>query len=366
MGLNIAVLANLKRNAPAYPGMPEDAWDDLDSDITVESIVRALENGGHRATFLEGSLSLIDELPKLKPDLCFNISEGHWGDSRESHVPALLEMLRAPYTGSGVMTLALTLDKPMTKRVLAFHGLPTPEFQVFERAGEPLDGDGRSVGDMRFPLFVKPSREGTGMGVSAASIVQDEAELRAQLEEQLARYRQPILVERFIRGREVTVGVVGNLAAPVAQRVPDDEAADRVMKGLHFYPPLEVNLQAYPESEGGVYTNRMKTEWAHEFKYLCPAPLDRALVDHLNLLTAEVFRVTGCRDVARVDFRLDADDGDRPAILEINPLPGLYPGLSDLVLEAAAEDAAAGIDASRSYDALINAIVDAARRRLNC
>ncbi len=134
-----------------------------------------------------------------------------------------------------------------------------------------------------------------------------------------------------------------------------------------FYPPLEVNLQAYPESEGGVYTNRMKTEWAHEFKYLCPAPLDAGLVAQLNLLTAEVFRVTGCRDVARVDFRLDADDGDRPYILEINPLPGLYPGLSDLVLEAAAEHAAAsGADAGASYDALINAIVDAARRRLNC
>ncbi len=172
MGLNIAVLANLKRNAPKYPGMSDDAWDDLDSDITVESIVAALERGGHRATFLEGNLSLIEELPKLKPDLCFNICEGHWGDSRESHVPALLEMMRVPYTGSAVMTLALTLDKPMTKRVLAFHGLPTPEFQVFERAGEPLDPD------MRFPMFVKPSREGTGIGVSASSIVQTEAELR--------------------------------------------------------------------------------------------------------------------------------------------------------------------------------------------
>ena len=137
MTLNIAVLANLKRNAPKYAGMPDDAWDDLDSDITVDAIVSALEAGGHRATFLEGNLSLIETLPALKPDICFNICEGHWGDSREAHVPALLEMLRIPYTASGVMTLALTLDKPMTKRVLAFHGLPTPAFQVFERADEP-------------------------------------------------------------------------------------------------------------------------------------------------------------------------------------------------------------------------------------
>ncbi len=349
MGLNVAVLANLKRNAPKYDGMPADAWDDLDSDITVDSLVAALEAGGHRATFLEGNLSLIEELPRLKPDICFNISEGHWGDSRESHVPALLEMLRQPYTGSGVLTLALTLDKPMTKRVLAFHDLPTPAFQVFERADEPLDDD------LRFPLFVKPSREGTGMGVSGQSVVHDEQQLREQLHEQLARYQQPILVERFIRGREVTVGVVGNLRPPVARRMPDDETARRVLGGLRFLPPLEVDFRAYPETEGGVYTNRMKTEWAHDFHYLCPAPLDAAQVAQLNRLTAAVFRVTGCRDVARVDFRLDADDGDRPYILEVNPLPGLYPGLSDLVLEAAAE--------GTSYAELINAILDAATLR---
>jgi D-alanine-D-alanine ligase len=349
MPLNVAVLANLKRNAPRYEGMPADAWDDLDSDITVDSLVAALQAGGHRATFLEGNLSLIEQLPRLKPDICFNICEGHWGDSRESHVPALLEMLRQPYTGSGVLTLALTLDKPMTKRVLAFHDLPTPAFQVFERAEEPLDDD------LRFPLFVKPSREGTGMGVSGQSIVHDERELRAQLHDQLARYQQPILVERFIRGREVTIGVIGNLRPPVARRMPDDETARRVMGGLQFLPPLEVDFRAYPETEGGVYTNRMKTEWAHDFHYLCPAPLDHGEVEQLNRLTAAVFRVTGCRDVARVDFRLDADDGDRPYILEVNPLPGLYPGLSDLVLEAAAE--------GTSYAGLINAILDAASLR---
>lgn len=350
MGLNVAVLANLKKNAPKYKGMPADAWADLDSDTTVNAIVAALEAGGHRATFLEGNLSLVETLPKLKPDLCFNICEGHWGDSRESHVPAILEMLRVPYTASGVMTLALTLDKPMTKRVLAFHGLPTPAFQVFERADELLDSD------LKFPLFVKPSREGTGMGVSGDSIVRDEAVLRDRLTEQVVRYHQPILAERFIRGREVTVGVVGNLDGPVAWRMPADEQAERVFQGLRFLPPLEVDFAQYPESEGGVYTNRMKTEWANDFRYLCPAPLDPGLVQQLNWLTAAVFRVTGCVDVARVDFRLDADDGDRPYILEVNPLPGLYPGLSDLVLEAAA----AGIP----YDALINAILDAARVRL--
>jgi D-alanine-D-alanine ligase len=349
MGLNVAILANLKRNAPQFEGMPADAWADLDSDVTVNALAAALTAGGHRAIFLEGNLSLVDTLPKLQPDICFNICEGHWGDSRESHVPALLEMLRVPYTGSGVMTLALTLDKPMTKRVLAFHGLPTPAFQVFERYDEPVDPD------LKFPLFVKPSREGTGMGVSGSSIVRDLAELRDQLTEQFARYRQPILVERFIRGREVTLGVIGNLTGPVAWRVPENDHAERVFTGLRFLPALEVDFSKYPESEGGVYTNRMKTEWAHDFHLFCPAPLDPELLSQLQWLTAAVFRVTGCADVARVDFRLDADDGDKPYILEVNPLPGLYPGLSDLVLEAEAMGMA--------YAELVNTIMDTARAR---
>jgi D-alanine-D-alanine ligase len=349
MGFNVAVLANLKQNAPVYPGMSPDAWAELDSPTTIQAICTALETGGHRATFLEGNLSLVETLPRLKPDICFNICEGHWGDSRESHVPAILEMLRIPYTGSGVLTLALTLDKPMTKRVLTFHELPTPNFQVFERADEPLDED------MRFPLFIKPSREGTGMGVSRQSIVHDEPELQIRLAEQLARYQQPILVEHFVRGREITVGVLGDLRPPVARRMPDDNRAKRILEGLRFLPPLEVDFRAYPASEGGVYTHRMKTEWADDFHYLCPAPLPGELVQRLNWLAAAVFRVTGCLDVARVDFRLDADDNDRPYILEVNPLPGLNPTVSDLVLEAQA--------IGMTYAELINAILEHALAR---
>ena len=337
MGLRIAVLANLKRNAPRWPGLPEDAWDDLDSDITVQSIVEALAAGGHHAEFLEGNLSLVETLPRFRPDLCFNLCEGHGGDGREAHVPAILEMLRIPYTGSKVLTLALTLDKPMTKRVLAFHGLPTPAFQVFECADEPLQPG------LAFPLFVKPSREGTGMGVSADSVVLREDELRERLAAQLARYCQPILVERYIGGREVTLGAIGT-----------QHAGPDARHGLLFLPPLEVDFAAYPPSEGGVYTNRMKTEWAHDFHCLCPALLEPALLERLQRLTASAFRAAGCLDVARVDFRLDAANGE-PFILEINPLPGLYPGLSDLVLEAGG--------AGLSYADLINLICDAACQR---
>jgi D-alanine-D-alanine ligase len=344
--MKVALLANLKKNAPTWPGMSTDRWDDLDSEETIEGLLQALRAGGHEAIFLEGNTSLFETLPREKPDICFNICEGYFGDGREAHVPALLEMLRVPYTGSQVLTLALALDKPMTKRVLTYHGLPTPAFQVFERVTEPIDPQ------LEFPLFVKPSREGTGMGISADSIARDEEQLRTQLRRSFERYDQPALVEHYIEGREVTLGVVGNLSSPVAWRVPDDEDAPRVMKGLHFFPALEVDMAAYPVEEAGIYTSRMKTELAHEFHYFCPAPLDDEQIDELNWLAAAVFRVTGCLDVARVDFRLDANDGDRPYILEVNPLPGLNAGYSDLCIEASAD--------GWSYEDLINEILNLA------
>ncbi|MBN1953685.1 MAG: hypothetical protein JW900_01435 [Anaerolineae bacterium] len=347
--LKVAVLANLKKNAPTWPGMPEDYWADLDAEHTVAAMISALQEGGHQATFLEGDTSLYERLQKSPPDICFNICEGHFGDSREAQVPAILEMLRIPYTGSKVLTLALTLDKPMTKRVLAFHALPTPAFQVLERADEPLD-DG-----LDFPLFVKPSRQGTGMGISPQSIVHDETQMRAQVSRLLEKYQEPILVEHFVAGREITVGVVGNLAPPVARRVPEDETAPRVQRGLRFLPPLEIDLGAYAEEEGGIYTHRAKVELADKLTYICPAPLDADLAAELNWLTAATFRVTGCLDVARVDFRLDAADGDRPYILEINPLPGLAPGISDLVIEAQAD----GVD----HAELVNMILEQALAR---
>jgi D-alanine-D-alanine ligase len=237
----------------------------------------------------------------------------------------------------------------MTKRVLSYHGLSTPPFQTFERVTEPLDPD------MKYPLFVKPAREGTGMGVSAESIVHNDEQLRVQLARLFERYDQTVLAEHFIEGREVTVGVVGNLTAPVAKRLPDDLEAPRISRGLHFFPPLEVDMSRYPAEEAGVYTSRIKTELVHQFHYLCPAPLAAEVVEELNWLTAATFRVTACFDVARVDFRLDSHDNNKPYILEINPLPGLNPDYSDLPLEAAAD--------GWTYEELVNRILNEAMDR---
>jgi D-alanine-D-alanine ligase len=344
----VAMLANLKVNAPKFEGMADDQWDDLDSEKTVEALVNAIRAGGHECEFVEGNLTLVDTLGKYRPDICFNICEGHFGDAREAQIPAILEMLRIPYTGSKVLALALALDKPMTKRVLTYHELPTAPFQVFERADEHL------TSDMTFPMFVKPSREGTGMGVSSKSIVNNEEELREQVAYTIARYQQPALVERYIEGREVTVGLVGNLVGPAARRLPEDEDAPRIQEGLTFLPPMEVDLKPYEESDI-VYSNRLKVDLADQLNYLCPAPLPDDLVADLNWYTAAVFRVTGGLDVSRVDFRLDANDNMKPYILEINPLPGLSPGISDLVIEAAA----IGID----HTELVNMILNTALKR---
>lgn len=344
----VAVLANLKKNAPHWEGMPEDRWADLDSESTIVAMVAAIRAGGHDCEFLEGDITLYDTIRSYKPDICFNICEGHFGDARESQVPALLEMLQIPYTGSRVFTLALALDKPMTKRILNWHDLPTPSYQTFESADEPLDDD------LRFPLFAKPSREGTGMGVSAKSVIYTEAELRDRLKFIINKYKQPALVEEFIDGREVTVGFVGNLVGPVAHRLPEDRNDQRILAGLNFFPPMEVDLTPYLESDG-VYSNRLKSEIPEQLNYLCPAPLEPGMVKELNWLAAAVFRVTSAYDVSRIDFRLDKNDNWKPKILEINPLPGLSPKISDIVIEAAA----AGVE----HAELVNMILNTALKR---
>jgi len=166
-GLRVALLYNLKHNAPHEPGAPPDALAEYDSVETVEALEGALRACGHQVIPLEADKSLLDTIRQVNPDICFNIAEGHRGDARESQVPALLEMLGLPYTGSKILAHALSLDKAMAKRVWRDCGLPTAPFQVFHHGDEPLDKQ------LTFPLFVKPVREGTGMGINDRSIVHD-------------------------------------------------------------------------------------------------------------------------------------------------------------------------------------------------
>jgi D-alanine-D-alanine ligase len=195
MGLRVAVVANRKHSVKAEAGAPPDALAEYDAEETVQTLRDALRARGHSPFFLEADETFIDTVRETQPDICFNIAEGLRGDSRESHVPAVLEMLSIPYTGSKVLTHAISLDKCTTKQIWRDNGLPTAPFQRYNHADQPLDHR------LNFPLFVKPVREGSGMGINANSIVHNEAELRAQVQWVIENYHQPALVESYLPGR---------------------------------------------------------------------------------------------------------------------------------------------------------------------
>lgn len=327
----MGLLYNLASSAPTPPpGAPRDYFYELDSEDYVQSWRAALEAGGHRVFPMEGNDELLDRLRETPVDICFNTCEGFRGDAREAQVPALLEMLGVPYSGSRVLTLALTLDKPMTQRVLTFHGLPTPAFQEFRSADDPLDPR------LAFPLFAKPAREGSGIGIGRESILRTEEELRERVDYLIRGYREPALVEEFIEGPDVTVGMVGNW--------PD----------VHVFPPSAVDYSAYGPGVVPVYGSEFKVDRADEYRCLCPAPLPPSLTEELQGLAVAATRVTQTLDFARVDFRLNERKASRPYILEVNALPGISP-VSDLTLMAEAE--------GWTHVELVNAILNAALAR---
>ncbi len=323
--LRVAVLYNLKENAPSLNGQrPQDALAELDSRHNVEDYAAAIRALGHDVIAFEGGADLAYRLAEHPVDICFNTCEGYRGDSREAQVPALLEMLGVPYTASKVLALAVTLDKAMTKRVLTHYGLPTPCFQEFRDARQPLDPALLDRLQAGRPLFVKPNREGTGIGVYGDSVVRAEAELRERVAHHLTVYKQTVLVEEYVEGRDVTCGLVGNLR-------PEGRIDD-----LHLFPISEVDHSAYAPGTEDFYSYHLKVDLADDYHYRCPAPLPDHIAAEVRRLTVETFRACGCLDVARVDFRLDLHNDLQPVILEINALPGLAWN-SDLTLCAEAE-----------------------------
>jgi D-alanine-D-alanine ligase len=322
--LRVAVLHNIKDYAPGDLPSTKDALAELDNLRNVGDYVAALQGLGHDVIALEGNPDLPQRFAGHPVDICFNTCEGFRGDSREAQVPALLEMLGMRYSASKVLALAVTLDKAMTKRVLAYHGLPTPHFQEFSDARQPLDTALRRRLAEGQPLFIKPNREGTGIGIYGDSLVRSEAELREKVGHILQAYRQTALVEEYVEGRDVTCGLVGNFG-------PDGSA-----DGLHVFPISEVDHTVYPPGTEPFYSYTLKVDMAEAYRCLCPAPLGEALTAEVRRLTVETFRACGCLDVARVDFRLDAYNGNQPMILEINALPGLAYN-SDMTLCAQAE-----------------------------
>jgi D-alanine-D-alanine ligase len=323
----IAVLANIKDEAQPKPeGVPPDAFADFDHIETIDSIRAALETDGHQTCFIQADMDLPYALKEERPDICFNIAEGLGGDAREAQVPALLEMLNIPYTGSRVLTNGISLDKTLTKRIWRDRRLPVAPFQEFTIGDEPLRPE------LNFPLFVKPAREGTGMGVDTKAIVKNEKELRERAMYIINTYQQPALVETFLPGREFTVGIMGRPDAKLYSRHPEWYEKD----GFHRFPVLE--LDSSRSVTPNVYSQASKAKDVGEEgapDYVCPAVLDPELEKKLKHFALRAHQLLYALDVSRTDIRLD-DEGN-PRLLEINTLPGLTPGYSDLCLQAKAE-----------------------------
>jgi D-alanine-D-alanine ligase len=323
----IAVLANIKDNSHAKPeGVPPDAFADFDHIETIDSIRAALESDGHQTVFIQADMDLPFALKDENPDICFNIAEGLGGDAREAQVPAVLEMLQIPYTGSRIMANAISLDKTLTKRIWRDRRLPVAPFQEF------LLGDESLRLDLKFPLFVKPAREGTGMGVDMNAIVKNEDELRERVSYIINTYHQPALVETFLPGREFTVGIIGREDAKLYSRHPEWYEKD----GFHRFPVLE--LDSSRSVTPLVYSQAAKSKDVGEDGapgYICPAVLEPDLEKKLKYFALRAHQLLYTLDVSRTDIRLD-EEGN-PRLLEINTLPGLTPDYSDLCLQSKAE-----------------------------
>jgi D-alanine-D-alanine ligase len=322
--MRVALVYDLRDDYRAL-GLSEEDVAEFDSVETVDQLAGALEALGCEAIRVGRGQALAGRLVAgERYDLVFSVAEGVKGRSREAQVPALCELFDQPYLFSDPLTLAAALDKAVAKRLVRDAGVPTAAFAVAERsASELLDW-------VDFPAFVKPLAEGTGKGCEAASLVHNPAALHGAATRVIERYRQPALVERFLPGREFTVGIVGN-------------GEDARVLGV-----CEILLK--PQAEANVYSLRNK-ELCEDLVTYAPAQDGEARLAGMRAL--EAYRALQCRDAARIDFR--SDEKAEPYFLEANPLAGLNPWHSDLPILAAQN----GVE----FVALIGMILDAGLAR---
>lgn len=324
----VGLTYDLKSDYEFKQGDPADANAEFDHPSTIGVIIRAIEANGFRVKRIGNVVNLLGKIDHLGVDIVFNISEGVSGRNRESQVPILLEMAGIPFVGSDALTLSLTLDKLMAKKVFIADGIPTPRFFEVGSVDELLTTD-----HCKFPLIVKPRFEGSSKGLSENSRVENLDELKKQVGFITTTYKQPALVEEFISGQEFTVALVGNdpaEALPIVQIKIDGR--------------LQLNDKFYTFAR--IQSDRLE--------YTCPARLEPSLKKKIEELALRTYKSVECRDFGRVDFRVDKDG--RPFVLEINPLPSL--STEDVFLLVAKE---IGI----SYNAMIGKILQAAFKRLN-
>jgi D-alanine-D-alanine ligase len=327
--MRIGITYDLKGDVPLSADLPDDAQEEFDSVDTIEAIAEVLRAMGHEPIPMGDGRPLLERLLADPPDFVFNLAEGHGvGRSREARVPAVLEMLGIPYTGSDPLTLATTLDKDCAKRLVQSEGVRVPRWIT---VGSDDDLEKMAFLPYR-PVIVKPAWEGSSKGIRGKCVVDTPAELIAAIRFLRMDHQQPVLVEEFIPGEELTVGIVGN----------DPPRVIGVLRVLPQRPTKQF-----------VYSLEVKRDWRNQVTYECPTQLPAVQLEALEQEAMLAYRALGCRDISRIDFRLHQGV---PYFLEVNPLPGLNPISSDLVLLVKGM--------GWTYEQLIREIVQSALARL--
>jgi D-alanine-D-alanine ligase len=310
IGLTFNVKSSRPSSCAPSGAFHDDAEEEYDSPETIAALADAVRSLGHEVLLLGDGEPLLRRLLDVpRPELVLNIAEGTGtARTREARVPAVLEMLGVPYTGSDPLTLSVTLDKDCAKRLVSQAGLPTPAWALVEEGD--LSAVAKRIDRLAWPLIVKPAYEGSSKGVLQSGLVRDQAELAAAVQALDEAYRQPILVEEFIDGEELTVGLVGN-------------GPPRVLGIMRILPR---------QADGPfIYGLEVKRDWERTLIYESPAQIPAPDAAAVRQAALAAWHALGCRDVARFDFRLRAGT---PYFLEVNPLPGLSPMSGDLVFLA--------------------------------
>lgn len=324
--LNIGLVYNLKKYTETKV---VDLQAEYDSIETVNAIKSALEAKGNNVILLEADRELPGKLSNAKVDIAFNIAEGLTGRSREAQVPVLLDFYGIPYTGSDSTTLVIALDKSLTKHLLSSLKVRTPKSVLFY-PDSPI-----TKPQLQYPVIIKPNAEGSSKGISDNSIARSFDELREITEYNFNLYNCPMISEEYIEGREFTVGILGN-------------------KGdMTVFPPMEILFHNF-DNQFPIYSYNVKQNYEKYIEYKCPADITKTLAGEFATMSAKIFNTLGCRDFARIDYRM-SEDG-RIYFLEINPLPGLAPGYSDFPMIAEHN--------AMNYSDLVNNVLSAAIKRL--
>lgn len=306
--MRIGITYNLKDELPLEASLDGEAFEEFDTQETIDAISDVLVEKGHEVVQLGAKIGIIERLKKEKIDFVFNLAEGYGGRNRESYIPSILEMLNVPYSGSDSLSLGLSLDKTISKKIAQLAGIPTPGYREIKKGQDFKDIDA----GLSYPLITKPSWEGSSKGIYNSSKASNKAELEKNILFLFKKYPcQPVLVEEYIQGREITVGIIGNDSPRLLGLM---EIVNRNNNDDFFYS-LEV-----------------KRNWRKLVDYKIDSNIIQILEGQLRDYAIAAFREFGCRDIARIDFKIS--QSNKIFFLEINPLPGLSPEYSDLAIMA--------------------------------